>query len=101
VADGRHRAGDPAARAGATTQLLNPALGDTRWLDLGRVEKIYHPSWPNGRSTASKSLALCRVLVVGPRLRPLAAVLGAGYAIAVGYALVALGYHLPSDVFGG
>ena len=47
------------------------------------------------------SLALCLVLVVGPRLRPLAALAGAGYAIAVGYSLVVLGYHLPSDVLGG
>jgi hypothetical protein len=47
------------------------------------------------------SLALCCVLVVGPELRATAALLGAGYAIAVGYALVALGWHLPSDVLGG
>jgi len=47
------------------------------------------------------SLALCAVLVAGPRARVLAAMLGAGYAVAVGYALVALGQHLPSDVIGG
>lgn len=87
--------------ANATTQLLKPALADPRALDLNGAETIYHGSWPSGHSTASMSLALCLVLVVGPRLRPLAALLGAGYAIAVGYALVALGYHLPSDVFGG
>lgn len=87
--------------ANATTQLLKPALADPRTLDLRGVEMIYHGSWPSGHSTAAMSLALCLVLVVGPRLRPLAALIGAGYAIAVGYALVALGYHLPSDVFGG
>lgn len=87
--------------ANALTQVLKPALADPRTLDLRGVETIYHGSWPSGHSTASMSLALCLVLVVGPRLRPLAAVIGAGYAIAVGYALVALGYHLPSDVFGG
>ena len=47
------------------------------------------------------SLALCLVLVAGPRLRPLAALAGAGYAIGVGYSLVSGGWHLPSDVFGG
>ena len=47
------------------------------------------------------SLALCLVLVVGPRLRPPVALLGADYAIAVGYALVVLGWHLPSDVVAG
>jgi len=87
--------------ANATTQLLKPALADPRWLDLRGVQMVYHGSWPSGHSTASMSLALCFVLVVGPRLRPFAAVIGAGYAVAVGYALVALGYHLPSDVFGG
>jgi membrane-associated phospholipid phosphatase len=87
--------------ANATTQLLKPALADVRVLDLRGVEVIYPGSWPSGHSTAAMSLALCFVLVVGPRLRPLAALLGAGYAIAVGYALVAMGYHLPSDVFGG
>ena len=87
--------------ANATTQVLKPALADGRALDLHGVQMLYPGSWPSGHSTASMSLALCLVLVVGPRLRPLAAVAGAGYAIAVGYALVALGWHLPSDVFGG
>jgi membrane-associated phospholipid phosphatase len=87
--------------ANVTTQLLKPALADPRWIDLHGVQLIYPGSWPSGHSTASMSIALCLVLVVGPRLRPLAALLGAGYAIAVGYALVALGYHLPSDVLGG
>lgn len=87
--------------ANATTQLLKPALAGTRTLDLHGIQMIYHGSWPSGHSTAAMSLALCFVLVVGPRLRPVAAVIGAVYAIAVGYALVALGYHLPSDVLGG
>ncbi len=87
--------------ANATTQVLKPALADPRGIDLGGAGLIYPGSWPSGHSTAAMSLALCLVLVVGPRLRPLAAVAGAGYAIAVGYALVALGFHLPSDVLGG
>ncbi|MDP2712786.1 MAG: phosphatase PAP2 family protein [Solirubrobacteraceae bacterium] len=87
--------------ANVTTQLLKPALADLRVIDLRGVEALHPGSWPSGHSTAAMSLALCAVLVVGPRLRPLAAVLGASYAIAVGYALVALGWHLPSDVLGG
>ena len=87
--------------ANATTQLLKPALADPRALDLHGLHMTYHGSWPSGHSTASMSLALCLVLVVGARLRPLAAVAGAAYAIAVGYALVALGWHLPGDVLGG
>jgi membrane-associated phospholipid phosphatase len=87
--------------ANACTQALKPALADLRIIDVGAVSRIYPGSWPSGHATASMSLALCLVLVVGPRLRPLAALLGAGYAIGVGYALVALGWHLPSDVLGG
>ncbi|MEA2242857.1 MAG: hypothetical protein QOD24_2413 [Solirubrobacteraceae bacterium] len=87
--------------ANACTQLLKPALADLRIIDIGPMDRIYTGSWPSGHATASMSLALCLVLVVGPRLRPLAALVGATYAIGVGYALVALGWHLPSDVLGG
>ncbi|MDP1849128.1 MAG: phosphatase PAP2 family protein [Solirubrobacteraceae bacterium] len=87
--------------ANVTTQLLKPALADVRLIELYGVGTVYPGSWPSGHATASMSLALCLVLVVGPRLRAPAALLGAGYAIAVGYALVALGWHLPSDVLGG
>jgi membrane-associated phospholipid phosphatase len=86
--------------ANLTTQALKPAIAELRIIELNATH-FYPGSWPSGHSTAAMSLALCLVLVVGPRLRPLAALLGAGYAIAVGYALVALGWHLPSDVFGG
>jgi membrane-associated phospholipid phosphatase len=87
--------------ANATTQILKPALGNPRFVELRHLDAIYPASWPSGHSTAAMSLALCAVLVVGPRLRPLTALLGAGYAVAVGYSLVAIGWHLPSDVLGG
>ena len=87
--------------ANLATQLLKPALAEMRVFDV-RGELLPYPgSWPSGHSTAAMSLALCLVLVVGPRLRPLAALAGAGYAIAVGYSLIVLGFHLPSDVLGG
>ncbi len=87
--------------ANLVTQQLKPALADLRIFDVRGELASYPASWPSGHSTASMSVALCLVLVVGPRLRPLAALLGAGYAIAVGYSLVVLGFHLPSDVLGG
>jgi membrane-associated phospholipid phosphatase len=87
--------------ANVVTQQLKPGLADMRIVDVRGVDSVYPGSWPSGHSTASMSLALCLVLVVGPRLRPLAAFAGAGYAIAVGYSLVVLGFHLPSDVLGG
>jgi membrane-associated phospholipid phosphatase len=87
--------------ANLTTQVLKPALADERVVEVTGGAAVYSGSWPSGHATVAMSLALCLVLVAGPRLRPLAALLGAGYAIAVGYALVALGYHLASDVLGG
>lgn len=87
--------------ANVATQWLKPALTDPRAITLDGIDRIYPGSWPSGHSTASMSLALCLVLVVGPRLRPLAALAGAAYAIGVGYSLVSGGWHLPSDVFGG
>lgn len=87
--------------ANATTQQLKPALADLRIVDVHGVATLYPGSWPSGHATAAMSLALCLVLVASPRLRPLAALAGATYAVAVGYALVVLGFHLPSDVLGG
>jgi membrane-associated phospholipid phosphatase len=87
--------------ANLATQQLKPALADLRVMDVRGDAFTYPGSWPSGHSTAAMSLALCLVLVAGPRLRPLAALIGAGFAVAVGYALVVLGFHLPSDVLGG
>lgn len=84
--------------ANVATQQLKPALADLRIVPGVR---IYEGSWPSGHSTAAMSIALCLVLVAGPRLRPLAALAGAAYAVAVGYSLVVLSHHLPSDVLGG
>ena len=87
--------------ANVVTHVLKPALADPRTFELRGIETFYPASWPSGHSTAAMSLALCLVLVAGPRMRPLAALVGAGFAIAMGYSLVVLGYHLPSDVLGG
>ncbi len=87
--------------ANLVTQLLKPGLAHPRIVELSGTEAPYPASWPSGHSTVAMSLALCAVLVVGPRLRPLAALVGAGYAVAVGYSLIAMGWHLPSDVLGG
>jgi membrane-associated phospholipid phosphatase len=58
-------------------------------------------SWPSGHSTAALALALCAVLVAPRRLRPLVAIVGAVFAVAVGCSLLILAWHMPSDVLGG
>lgn len=86
---------------GLTTRLLKIALAQPRytdWLGNGQIDAA---SWPSGHATASMTLALCLVLAVPARWRPTAAFVGAGFAISVSYAILALGWHFPSDVLGG
>jgi len=86
---------------GATTHFLKPLLAHPRyaaWLEDGQVASA---SWPSGHATASMTLALCAVMAVPAKARPMAAALGALFAIAVSYSILALGWHFPSDVIGG
>jgi membrane-associated phospholipid phosphatase len=88
------------AATGVTTQVLKHALAQPRiehWLP----EQVATNSWPSGHSTAAMTLALCAILVVAPALRAAAALLGGAFAVGVGYAVLVLGWHYPSDVLGG
>ncbi len=86
--------------ANVTTQLLKPLLADPR-LAVPGTTPIAAASWPSGHATAAMSLALCAVLAAPSRLRPAVAALGATFAVAVSYSFLTLGWHYPSDVFGG
>src|SRR6478609_5632280 len=84
-----------------TTQLLKPLLAHPRpqeWLGKGQIAAA---SWPSGHATAAMALALCAVLAVPARWRPAAATAGGLFSIAVGYAILSLAWHFPSDVIGG
>ena len=85
-----------------TTELLKPLLAHPRaaWL-LGGRGPVGAASWPSGHATAAMSLALTSVVAAPGRLRPVVATLGAAFAVAVSYSLLTLGWHYPSDVFGG
>jgi membrane-associated phospholipid phosphatase len=86
---------------GATTESLKHLLASPRvdeWLGASQISAA---SWPSGHSTAAMTMALCAVLAAPPRLRPTVAALGGAFAIAVAYAILTLGWHFPSDVFGG
>jgi membrane-associated phospholipid phosphatase len=86
---------------GVTTESLKHLLATPRpseWLGDGQIASL---SWPSGHATASMTLALCAVLAAPPRHRAVVAGLGACFAIAVSYAILALGWHFPSDVIGG
>jgi membrane-associated phospholipid phosphatase len=86
--------------ANVTTQLLKPLLAEPRPIIPGG-EQIGAASWPSGHATAAMSLALCATLAVPARLRPAVAALGGLFAVAVTYSFLTLGWHYPSDVFGG
>jgi membrane-associated phospholipid phosphatase len=88
--------------ANVTTQLLKPLLAHSRAASLlGGVSPVSAASWPSGHATAAMSLALCMVLAVPARARPVLAAAGAAFAVAVSYSFLTLGWHYPSDVFGG
>lgn len=87
---------------GLTTETLKHLLASPRFDEwLGPHWQISAASWPSGHSTAAMTMALCAVLAAPPRLRPTVAVLGSAYALAVAYSILTLGWHFPSDVFGG
>jgi membrane-associated phospholipid phosphatase len=88
--------------ANVTTQLLKPLLAEPRAAaSVVGVGHVGAASWPSGHATAAMSLALCFVLAAPARFRPAAAALGAIFAVAVSYSFLTLGWHYPSDVFGG
>lgn len=88
--------------ANVTTEILKPLLAHPRAAGLlGGFHQVAAASWPSGHATAAMALALSFVLVTPSRLRPLAAGLGAVFAVAVAYSFLTLGWHYPSDVFGG
>ncbi len=88
--------------ANVTTELLKPLLAHQRLSPLlAGVPSIAAGSWPSGHATAAMTLALCSVLAAPARLRPIVAAVGAVFAVAVSYSFLTLGWHYPSDVFGG
>ena len=81
------------------TETLKPLMAHTHASIPSTT--ITAASWPSGHSTAAMTLALCAVLVAPRQLRALLAALGSLFAIAVGFSLLVLAWHMPSDVFAG
>ncbi|WP_309223291.1 phosphatase PAP2 family protein [Micromonospora sp. CP22] len=84
------------AGANVTTQLLKYGLGRPDYgIDLERA--YVGNSLPSGHTTVAGSVAVALVLVLPPKARAVAAVIGAGYAAAAGVATLSAGWHRPSD----
>jgi membrane-associated phospholipid phosphatase len=82
-----------------TAETLKPVLAHRHDSVDGTV--IGPASWPSGHSTAALSVVLCAVLVAPKRWRPAVAAAGALYAAVIGFVLLVLAWHMPSDVLGG
>lgn len=84
-----------------TTEVLKQLTASPRATPWSDMRRIAEASWPSGHSTAAMTLALWGVLVAPARLRPVVAAVGGLFAITVGYAVLVLAWHFPSDVIGG
>lgn len=84
-----------------TTEILKQLTASPRATPWSELRHIAEASWPSGHSTGAMTLALCGVLAAPARLRPLVAAVGVLFAITVGYAVLVLAWHFPSDVIGG
>ena len=83
-----------------SSQVLKSVIDYPRYEALLSVATVKPAAFPSGHATAAMTLALCGLLVAPARLRPLAALVGAIFALAVSYSVVSLGWHFPSDVAG-
>ncbi|MFD2078269.1 PAP2 superfamily protein [Actinopolymorpha cephalotaxi] len=85
------------AGANLTCQVLKDYLIDRPDLGIPGTNIGAPNSMPSGHVTVAASIAVAAVLVLPPRLRGLAAILGAVYVSLTGIATLSAGWHRPSD----
>ncbi len=89
------------AGANLTTQALKALLSShPRLQTILGAEQFRWDGFPSGHVTAVASIAVALAFVVPRRLLPAVAVIGTGLAIAMGWAVLALNWHYPTDVLG-
>jgi len=86
---------------GATTQTLKQVIPAERFDAILGFDQVGAHAFPSGHATAAMTLALCAVLVAPPAARAVVAMFAGLGAAAVGYGLLILSWHYPSDVLGG
>lgn len=89
------------AGANLTTQLLKTALEHARHHAFAHGFELPWPnSFPSGHTTAAASIAVALLLVAPLAQRAAAVAVGAALTAAVGFSVVILGWHYPSDALG-
>ena len=89
------------AGANLTTQILKLALAHPHARQLLGADQLVWDGFPSGHVTAAASIAIAFAFVVSKRLLPLVAALGACLVAAMGWSVMVLNWHYPSDVVGG
>jgi membrane-associated phospholipid phosphatase len=89
------------AGANLTTQALKVALSHPRARELLGAENVAWDGFPSGHVTAAMSIAIAFAFVVPRSLLPALAALGTCFVVAMGWSVLALNWHYPSDVVGG
>lgn len=84
-----------------SSQALKALLAYPRSDEVVDGAHVAPAAFPSGHATASMALALALVMIVAPRLRPVAAIVGSALALAVSFSVISMGWHFPSDVIGG
>jgi membrane-associated phospholipid phosphatase len=89
------------AGANLTTQAMKVLFSHPHFQSLLGAEHLAWDGFPSGHTTAAASIGIAFAFVVPSRLRPIVTMLGAGLVAGVGFSVVALDWHFPSDVLGG
>lgn len=89
------------ALTSVSSQLLKELLAYPRLQPMVGGGHVGVEALPSGHSTAAMALALAAIFAAPRRARPAAAVVGAALALTVGFSVVSLGWHFPSDVLAG
>lgn len=89
------------AGANLTTQFFKLALAHPHARQLLGADQLQWDGFPSGHETSAVSIAIAFAFVVPARLLPAVAALGACLAAAMGWSVLVLNWHYPSDVVGG
>jgi membrane-associated phospholipid phosphatase len=84
--------------AGLASQMLKLLLAHPRYSPLLGADQVEAEALPSGHATVALALVLAGLIMAPPRWRAAVAVLGGAFALGVGFFVVILGWHYPSDV---